>query len=120
LPIVFSLTGRYSVNRNFDVYVSGGFGVDVLLIFYRSYQNPDEDNLKIAGDFAYVLSVGGIAPIGSRSEILAELTYHSSMPSWQYEVETVSPITNVKTKKVFERAFDMSGIMARIGFKFYY
>jgi hypothetical protein len=120
LPIVFSLTGRYSVNRNFDVYVSGGFGVDVLLIFYRSYQNPDEDNLKIAGDFAYVLSVGGIAPIGSRSEILAELTYHSSMPSWQYEVESVSPVTHLNTKKVFERVFDMSGIMARIGFKFYY
>lgn len=120
IPIMLSLTGKYRLDRRFDVYVSGSFGVDVLLIFYRSYQNPEDDDLKIAGDFAYMFSVGGITSIGSRSEFLAELSYFSAEPGWQYEVETVSSITNTKTKKVFERVFDMSGIMARIGFKFYY
>lgn len=119
-PVIFSLTAKYNVNRTFDVFVSGGFGLDVLLVYYRNYKNPNDDELEIAADFAYLFSVGAIYPLGSRSDLIAELSYHHSIPSWEYEIEEKSSPTQPAVKKVFERAFDMSGIMARVGFKFYY
>jgi len=39
---------------------------------------------------------------------------HNSAPSWEFEVDTPAG------KRTFERVFDMSGVMARIGVRFFY
>ncbi len=46
--------------------------------------------------------------------VMFELAYHSSSPSWQYSVND-----NGRTR-VFERSYDMSGLLARIGLRFYF
>ncbi len=87
-----------------------------MLIFYRNYQNPNEDEFEGAFDFNWRLGMGIAFQIGRRSDLIAELAYHSSAPSWSYELD--DPL--VGRKRVFERVFDMSGLMARVGLKFYY
>ena len=54
--------------------------------------------------------------LGRRSDIFGELSYHASQPGWQYEA--YDPVTN--RKETFERSFDMSGMMFRVGIRFYY
>jgi len=86
-----------------------------LLIYYRNYDNPNNDEFKGAYDFAWKLG-GGIAyEIGARSDALFEIGYGNSQPGWRYEVK--DPITG--RTRIFERKFDMSGIMLRVGFRFY-
>lgn len=114
IPIMFNITGRFPVAPRMDFYLTGAAGVEVMLIFYRSFQNPEDDNFKSAFDFTWRLGAGVSYQIGHRSEFLAELGYHSAEPSWTYEVED-----NGRTR-VFERSYDMSGIMMRVGFRFFY
>ena len=98
-----------------DLLVNGGIGAEVLIIHYRNFQNTDESELQGAFDFNWRLGLGLSFALGRSSEIFGELTYHSSAPSWEYEVQDNNGI-----KRVFEREFDMSGMMARLGFRFYY
>jgi Outer membrane protein beta-barrel domain len=116
IPILFNMKAKFPMAPRVSAYVTGGIGVEALLIFYRDYQNPHEDEFDGAFDFNWRLGMGIAFQIGRRSDIIAELTYHSSAPSWSYEIN--DPI--VGHKRVLERKFDMSGIMARMGFKFYY
>ena len=97
-------------------FFTGSAGMEVLLIFYRNYQNPQDDEFKGAFDFSWRLG-GGIAyELGRRSDVFVELTYHYSKPSYEYEVRD-----NLSGKtRIFERSFDMSGIMMRVGFRFFF
>ncbi len=115
VPIMFNMTAYFDINKKAAAFANIGVGAEVLLVFYRNYQNPDEDKIKGAFDFSWRLSGGVVYAMGSRSELLAELGYHSSEPSWNYTVEGDNGL-----KKTFERVYDMSGVMLRVGVKFYY
>lgn len=116
IPVLFNMRAKLPMSPRVAAYITGGVGVEALLIFYRDYQYPDEDKFDGAFDFNWRLGMGLAFQIGRRSDLVAELVYHSSSPSWSYELD--DPL--VGRKRVFERVFDMSGLMARVGFKFYY
>lgn len=116
IPVLFNMRAKLPMSPRVAAYITGGVGVEALLIFYRDYRYPDEDEFDGAFDFNWRLGMGLAFQIGRRSDLVAELVYHSSSPSWSYELD--DPL--VGRKRVFERVFDMSGLMARVGFKFYY
>ncbi|GJQ62398.1 MAG: hypothetical protein SCALA702_14510 [Melioribacteraceae bacterium] len=115
IPIMFNLTGYFDAGRRLAAFASVGVGAEILLVFYRDYQNPDEDELKGAFDFSWRLSGGVIYELGRRSELILEVGYHASEPSWEFEVED-----DLGRKRVFERKYDMSGMMMRAGVKIFY
>ncbi len=114
-PILINFRGEFPVAPLTRVYASGGVGIEFLLINYRNFQTPNNDEFKAAFDFSWRIGAGILYRIGSRSEIFGQLDYHSSEPSWEYEVDTPS-----LGKRIFERSFDMSGVMARVGLRFFY
>ena len=115
LPIMINVTVKFHAAPRTKVYLTGGVGAEVLFIDYRNYNNPDESEFKAAFDFDWRIGIGGAYNIGPRSELLLEMNYHRAQPSWTYDVD----IPNVG-KRTFERIFDMSGLMFRVGFRFYY
>lgn len=116
IPVLFNMTAKFPMAPRISSFVTGGIGVEALFIFYRNYENPYEDEFEGAFDFNWRLGFGIAYQLGRRSDFIAELTYHSSAPSWTYEIDD----PRVGRKQILERQFDMSGLMARIGFKFYY
>lgn len=114
-PLLLNFRGEFPVARLTRFYATGGVGAEFLLINYRSFQNPDEDELKAAVDFSWRIGVGVVHRLGSRSEVIGQIDYHSSEPSWEYEVNDP-----VKGKRIFERSFDMSGLMLRAGLRFFF
>lgn len=116
IPLMFSATGEFPLMPRIKAYVSGGAGIEALLIFYNNFRNTDEDEFHAAFDFAWRIGGGIMYELGRRSDIFVEFTYHSSKPSWTYEVE--DPTAGYQ--RTFERSFDMSGLMSRFGFRFYY
>lgn len=114
VPIMFTMRGNFPFSPNARVYVTGGVGLEMLLVWYRDYNNPEDDEVKGAFDFAWRLGAGVSYDFGKRSEVFGELAYHSSEPSWTF---TVSDAGSTRT---FERKFDMSGMMARVGVRFYF
>jgi hypothetical protein len=116
IPIMFNLTGKFPLAPKMSLYLSGSLGAEVLLIFYRNYENPNDDDFQGAFDFSWRLGIGTAYQLGHRSEFLLEVAYHNSEPSWTYEVEDRAS----GRKRTFERVFDMSGVMARAGFRFYF
>jgi len=116
IPVLFNMRAKFPMAPRVSAFITGGIGVEGLLIFYRSYINPDDDEFDAAFDFNWRLGMGIAFQLGRRSDIIAELTYHSSSPSYTYKI--FDP--HVGYERKLERVFDMSGLMARIGFKFYY
>ena len=114
-PILLNFRGEFPIAPLTRFYATGGVGIEFLLINYRSFQNPENDEFKAAFDFSWRIGAGILYRIGSRSEIFGQIDYHSSQPSWEYEVNDGST-----GKRIFERSFDMSGIMARVGLRFFY
>jgi len=115
IPLMLSVTVKHPVTPRAKIYAAGGIGAEVLIINYRNFENPGESELKAAFDFNWRIGLGAAYNIGLRSEILLEMTYHHSEPSWTYEVD-VEPFG----KRTFERVYDMSGLIIRAGFRFYY
>ena len=116
IPIMFNLTGKFPVAPRMNIYLYGAVGAEVLLIFYRNYENPNDDDFQGAFDFSWRLGAGFAYQLGHRSEFLVEATYHNSEPSWTYEVD--DRLTG--RKRTFERVYDMSGVMVRAGFRFFF
>lgn len=115
IPVMINVSVKHFVAPRTKIYVSGGIGAEVLIINYRDFQNPDDSELKAAFDFNWRVGIGAAYNIGPRSEILFEMTYHNSEPSWTYDVDVPQV-----GKRTFERVYDMSGLMFRAGFRFYY
>lgn len=113
-PVMGTMTAYFPAAPRVTGYVTGGIGMEVLLIFYKNFQNPDDDEFHGAFDIAWRLGGGMMYQLGSHSDLLLELTYHSSKPSWQYDVEDEG------VKRTFERTFDMSGFAIRGGVRFYF
>jgi opacity protein-like surface antigen len=116
LPLMLNLTANFPTGPFINFFVTGGVGAEVLLISYSNFQNPDKDEFQSAFDFNWSLGAGISYMLGRRSDIFGELSYHSSQPGWQYDV--YDPIIN--SNRTFERSFDMSGMMFRVGIRFYY
>ena len=116
LPVMGTITGNWSIAPRARAYVTGAAGLEVLLVFYRDYANPNDDKFQGAYDFCWRLGFGMMYELGRRSDLIAEISYHSSKPSWQYEVRDAS--TGIR--HTFERSYDMSGVMMRVGFRFYF
>ena len=116
IPLMGNATISWPVAPRTRAYINGGAGIEVLLIYYRNYDNPNNDDFQGAYDFAWRLG-GGIAyELGFKSDALIEIAYNNSQPGWQYNVK--DSITG--RTKVFERSFDMGGLMMRAGFRFYF
>ena len=115
IPLMGSLTGSWPVAPRVNAFVTGAAGIEVLLIFYKNYQNPDNNEFRGAFDFAWRLGGGLSYELGRRSDAFVEIDYHNSQPSWDYTVTDA-----FGRQKVFERKFDMSGLMLRVGIRFYY
>ena len=113
---MFTVTGYFPVSYRVKAFATAGFGAEVLLIFYNDYSNPNEDDFKAAFDFNWRLGAGLLYEVSSRTDAFIEFGYHSSEPSWTFDV--TSPSTNQKRK--FERTFDMSGVLLRAGMKFFF
>lgn len=120
----FLVLSVLKVNIPFDqrtqFYVIGNLGLDFLLVFYRDFNNPAEDDWQMAVDFGWRLGAGVKYKIGSRSDLFLEFNYHNSEPSWEYEVHEQATLTSPARTRVFERSYDMSGLMARLGIKYFY
>jgi len=115
-PVMFNLTANFPVAPRVSTFITGGIGAEVLLIFSSNYQNPNDDDFEGAFDFNWRIGTGLSFAMGRRSNIFFELAYHNAEPSWTYEIK--DDFSN--HVRVFERAYDMSGMLARIGFRFYY
>ena len=116
IPLMGTFTASWPVARRTNAYFTGSAGLEMLLIFYRNYDNPDNSSFHGAFDFAWQLGGGISYELGLRSDAIVELAYHYSQPSWEYSV--TDPQTG--RTRVFSRSFDMSGIMLRVGFRFYF
>ena len=118
-PALFTMTANFPVERHSKLRVFGsvGLGLDFLFISFRDYSDPAKDDTKGAVDFSWRVGGGIIYPLGSRSEFIVEANYHSSQPSWEYEVNDQS---TTQRRRVFERTYDMRGLMLRAGIRFFY
>ncbi len=115
-PLMLVITGKVLVAPYTKIYFTGGLGGEVLFINYSNFENPSQDDFLTAFDFNWRVGFGTLYQIGRRSDIFAELDYHHSAPSWQYDAK--DPLTGIT--RTFEREIDMSGVMFRVGFRFYY
>ena len=109
-PIMINLSGKTLVAPYTQAYLTAGIGAEVLLINYNNYEDPTKDEFQTAFDLNWQVGIGGIYELSQQADIFAELTYHSSSPSLTYQAQD----------KTYETVFDMSGIMFRVGFRFYY
>ncbi len=116
IPLMFTINASRKVAHRTRAFFTAAAGVNTLLIFYRNYEHPEDDEFQGAFDFAWRLGGGVLYELGDHSDVFAELTYHGSKPSWEYEVED----RNTGRTRIFERSFDMDGVMFRCGFKFYF
>ncbi|MFH0735168.1 MAG: outer membrane beta-barrel protein [bacterium] len=116
IPLMFTMTGSFPVAPRWKAFATASLGFDMLLIVYNSYENTSENDIHAAFDFSWRLGGGMVYQLGSRSELFGEITYHNSKPSWTYEVTDA----NTGKKHTFEREFDMSGFLTRVGVRFYY
>lgn len=121
---VFPLLAAMRVNLPIDhktaFYLIGNLGLDFLLVYYRDFKEPSKDDWQPAVDFAWRLGAGLRYKMGSRSDLFLEFNYHKSEPSWEYEVKEQATPASPTTTRVFERSYDISGIMARVGIKYFY
>ncbi len=115
-PLMGILTAKVLVAPYTKVYFTGGLGAEVLFINYSNFENPNEDDFLTAFDFNWRIGLGTLYQVGRSSDIFAELDYHNSSPSWEYDARD----PNTGADRTFERTIDMSGMMFRIGFRFYY
>ncbi|MCG6913621.1 outer membrane beta-barrel protein [bacterium BMS3Abin03] len=115
LPLMANVTVKFRLAPRAKFYITGGVGAEVLFVDYKNYNNPDKGEFKVAFDFDWRVGLGTAYNIGPLSELLLEMAYHRAQPSWTYDVD----IPNVG-KRTFERVYDMSGLMFRVGFRFYY
>ncbi len=116
IPVLLNITGNFDIIPGLDFFVTGGLGGEVLLIFYEDYQNPEGDDFQAAFDFSWRAGIGAAVTLGKRTDLIAELIYHSSRPSAEYKLEDI----NYNTSRVLRRTFDMSGVIARMGVRFYF
>ena len=53
IPLMGNVTISWPVTPRTMIYATGGAGLEVLLIYYKNYNNPNNDEFKGAYDFAW-------------------------------------------------------------------
>lgn len=119
IPVMFNANAKFPINRRTSAYFYGAIGAEVLVINYRNFNNPDNDETTWAFGVSWRIGGGMNYRLGRKSEIFGEMVYHHSEPSWEYDVETQGAGSQI-LKRTFVREFDMSGLLMRIGLRFYY
>ncbi|NOR45819.1 MAG: outer membrane beta-barrel protein [Candidatus Delongbacteria bacterium] len=111
-PLMVLVTAKFPINFKYKWFATGGLGAEML---YASYNTFDDDTKhELAFDFNWRLGGGMIYNLGERSEVLMEVGYHYSKPSYEYE-DNISG-----TDVTFKREYDMSGILGRVGVRFFF
>ncbi len=114
-PIMLGVSARFPISKRAQFYATGSIGGEMLIVNYRNFQNPTNDEFEVAFDFNWRVGVGAAFAISPGSEFFGEITYHESHPSWTYEDnEFYYP------NGVLERSYNMSGFMTRVGIRFFY
>lgn len=116
IPLMASTTLSFPASFRTKVYINGAIGLEMLLIYYHDYNNPDNSEFRGAFDFAWQLGAGVAYELGPRSDLILEAAYHYSQPSWDYNA--TDPRTG--RTQTFQQVFDMSGLMLRTGIRFYF
>ncbi|MFA8342435.1 MAG: hypothetical protein ACEPO8_05630 [Rhodothermaceae bacterium] len=119
IPVMFNATARFPVNRRTAAYLYGAIGAEILIINYRDFHRPDNDETTWAFGLGWRLGGGISYKLGRRSELFGEVVYHNAEPSWEYEVGE-NPLEIPSGKRTFVRKHDMSGLIIRGGLRFYY
>lgn len=114
-PLMIGMTARFPISNRSQFYASGSMGAELLIINYRNFQNPMNDEFEAAFDFNWRVGIGAAFAIGPYTEFFGELTYHESHPSWTYEDDEF-----YYPNAVLERSYNMSGFMTRVGIRFFY
>jgi len=111
-PLMLLVTAKFPINFSYKWFATGGLGAEML---YASYNTFDDDTKhELAFDFNWRLGGGMIYNLGERSEVLMEVGYHYSKPSYEYEDNIGG------TDVTFKREYDMSGILTRVGVRFFF
>jgi len=58
-PVMLSAAARFPVAPRTFAYITGAIGAEMLLVNYRNFSNPDEDEFKAAFDFNWRIGAGG-------------------------------------------------------------
>lgn len=114
IPIMCSVTSYFPFTPFADIFVTGGVGLEGLIISYNNLQNETESDIKTAWDIAWEIGTGVSYKLGKRSRFYGELSYHDSNPSWNFKVYD----PNTGRTRFLEQSFDMRGIALKFGVKF--
>jgi len=114
-PIMIGATARFPMSNRAQFYALGSIGAEMLLINFRNFQDPTQDDFEAAFDFNWRVGVGAAFAISPRSEFFGEITYHESHPSWTYDDKEFN-----YPNGVLQRSYNMSGFMTRVGVRFFY
>jgi len=114
-PVMIGATARFPMSNRAQFYASGSIGAEMLLINFRNFQDPSQDDFEAAFDFNWRVGVGAAFAISPRSEFFGEITYHESHPSWTYDDDEFN-----YPNGVLQRSYNMSGFMTRVGIRFFY
>ena len=107
-PVMVMVTAKFPINFSYKWFATGGLGAEML---YASYNTIDDDTEhELAFDFNWRLGGGILYNLGERSELLAEIGYHYSKPSYEYE----------DSNQTFKREYDMTGLLGRVGVRFFF
>jgi hypothetical protein len=114
-PLMLGLTGRFPFSNRSHFYAAGFVGAELLIINYRNFQDPLDDEFEAAFDFNWRVTLGAAFAMSPRSELFGEISYHRSHPSWTYKDDKFD-----YPSAVLERSYNMSGFMSRVGIRFFY
>jgi opacity protein-like surface antigen len=111
-PLMLMVTAKFPINFSYKWFATGGLGAEMLYASYNTFDGDDKSEL--AFDFNWRLGGGVLYNLGERSEVLMEVGYHYSKPSYEYEDDISG------TDVTFKREYDMSGILGRVGVRFFF
>ena len=119
-PLMINLTLKFPVADMAKVYLTGGFGGELLVISSYHLEVNDDNNAKpveesdFAFDWNWRAGAGVSYSIGSRSDVFGETVFHYSVPGYEYDLKTD------EGKKTLKREYDMKGMLFRAGIRFYF
>jgi len=111
-PVMVAVTAKFPLGDKLKWFATGGLGAEMLYASMKAYDSNDgseidtKEESTLAFDFNWRLGGGVMFNLGQRSEIFGEIAYHYSKPSFEDE-------NGITTE------YDMSGIMSRVGVRFF-
>ncbi len=109
-PFMISVTAKFPLKDKLKWFALGGLGAEMLYASLEAYDKDKNDTYEesvLAFDFNWRLGGGVMYNLGQKSEVFAELAYHYSKPNFEDD-------NSITTE------YDMSGIMSRIGVRFFF